>query len=315
MTEESSTRNDASGGSLTTVLVALAANALVGVAKTAAAVVTGSASMLAEAAHSWADTGNEVFLFVAERTSKRPADALHPLGYGREAYVWSMLAAVGLFFAGAVVSLGHGVHELWSPSANAGEEYRWAYLVLAIAFVLEGLSFAQARRSARGPAARFNLRPLRFIAQTSNTTLRAVFLEDSSALVGIVIAVCGIALHQWTGDPRYDALGSILVGLLLGVVAIFLIRRNHDFLIGEAARGPTRDRAMQMLMALPEIANVVFMHAQFVGPGRVFVVAGVDLQGDRPESSVAKTLRDLERRIEQHSLVEKAVLTVAVSER
>jgi cation diffusion facilitator family transporter len=306
--------DDSSGESLTTVLVALVANALVGAAKTAAAIVTGSASMLAEAAHSWADTGNEMLLFVAERKSKRPADALHPLGYGREAYVWSMFAAVGLFVAGAVVSVWHGAQELWSPSPSGPGEYGWAYLVLVIAFVLEGISFMQALRSARGAAGRLNLHPLRFIARTSNPTLRAVFLEDATALAGIAIAALGIALHQWTGDARYDALGSILVGLLLGAVAFFLIRRNHDFLVGEAVRGPLRERGMQALMALPGVARVAFMHMEFVGPSRVFLVARVELQGDRPDSSVAKTLRELEKRIEAHPLVEKAVLTVAAPE-
>jgi cation diffusion facilitator family transporter len=305
--------DDSSGESLTTVLVALVANALVGAAKTAAAIVTGSASMLAEAAHSWADTGNEMLLFVAERKSKRP-DALHPLGYGREAYVWSMFAAVGLFVAGAVVSVWHGAQELWSPSPSGPGEYGWAYLVLVIAFVLEGISFMQALRSARGAAGRLNLHPLRFIARTSNPTLRAVFLEDATALAGIAIAALGIALHQWTGDARYDALGSILVGLLLGAVAFFLIRRNHDFLVGEAVRGPLRERGMQALMALPGVARVAFMHMEFVGPSRVFLVARVELQGDRPDSSVAKTLRELEKRIEAHPLVEKAVLTVAAPE-
>jgi cation diffusion facilitator family transporter len=306
---------DSSGESLVTVLVALGANALIAVAKTAAAIVTGSASMLAEAAHSWADTGNEVFLLVAERKSKRPADPLHPLGYGREAYIWSMFAAVGLFVAGAVVSVWHGAQELWSPSPIEHADYRWAYLVLAISFVLEGISFARALRSARGAAGRLDLRPLRFIAMTSNPTLRAVFLEDAAALAGIVIAVTGIAHHQWTGDARYDAAGSILVGLLLGAVAFFLIDRNYDFLLGESVHGPVREAAMQALMALPEVVRVGFMHAEFVGPARVFLVAAVDLQGDRPESSIAATLRLLEKRIEQHPLVEKAVLTVAAPER
>lgn len=311
-TKRSASRRDSRGDGLATVVVALAANALIGVAKTAAAIATGSASMLAEAAHSWADTGNEVFLLVAERTSKRPADAQHPLGYGRKAYVWSMFAAVGVFVAGSVVAVWHGAQELWSPSSSVYDDYRWAYLVLAISFLLEGTSFAQALRSTRAAAFRLRLHPLRFITQTSNATLRGVFFEDSAALVGIVIAACGIALHQWTGDSGYDAVGSILVGLLLGVVAFFLIKRNQDFLIGEALYGPLHERALQMLMALPEVAGVVFMRVEFVGPERVFLVAGVDLQGDRPESGVASTLRELERRIEDHPLVEKAILTVAV---
>src|SRR6195952_5722220 len=120
-----------------TVVVAFVANALVALAKSVAAVLTGSASMVAEAAHSWADTGNEVFLFVADKRSKRRPDQTHPLGYGREAYVWSMFAAVGLFVAGAVVSITHGVQEL---GAKEGESsFTVAYVVLAISFVLEGV--------------------------------------------------------------------------------------------------------------------------------------------------------------------------------
>src|SRR6476661_5705942 len=125
--------------SLTTVLIAFAANLLDAVAKSAAAVVTGSASMLAEAAHSWADTGNEVFLFVAVRRSRRPPDRAHPLGHGREAYVWSLLAALGLFVAGAAVSVTHGVQELLHPVPAT--DFVVGYVVLAVSFVAEGVSF------------------------------------------------------------------------------------------------------------------------------------------------------------------------------
>src|SRR3954453_3832774 len=133
-----------------TVIIAFAANALVAVAKSVAAVLTGSASMVAEAAHSWADAGNEIFLFVADKRSKRGPDHTHPLGYGREAYVWSMFAAVGLFVAGAVVSITHGVQELSAKEGDAS--FTIAYVVLAIAFVLEGSSFVQAYRQVSGQA-------------------------------------------------------------------------------------------------------------------------------------------------------------------
>ena len=140
----------AGSASLTTVLVAFAANFLVAVAKSVAAAVTGSASLLAEAAHSWADTGNEVFLLIAYGRSRRPPDRAHPLGYGREAYVWSLLAALGLFVAGAAVSVAHGVQELLHP--GPATDYVVGYVVLAVSFVLEGISFLRSARQARSAA-------------------------------------------------------------------------------------------------------------------------------------------------------------------
>jgi cation diffusion facilitator family transporter len=300
------------GESLLTVLIALVANALIAVAKSIVAGITGSASMVAEAAHSWADAGNEIFLLVAERRSTKPSDKRHPFGYGREAYVWSMVAAFGLFTAGSVVSIWHGVQSLTVEEAAA--DYGWAYAVLGFAFVLEGISFVQATRQTHKAATRLDMHPLRYIYTTSRTTLRAVFTEDAAALVGIVIAASGIALHQVTGDPRWDAAGSILVGILLGVLAIFLIERNRDFLVGEAVSPDVRDRAIERLHADPEVERVTFLHLEFVGPGQVFLVASVDLVGDAPEHEVAVRLRRLARRIEDNELVRRALITLSTPE-
>src|SRR5690349_17553269 len=140
-----------SGGESTlTVVVALLANLLIAVAKSVVAFITGSASMFSESAHSWADTGNEVLLLIADRRSRRPAHAAHPLGHGREAYVWSLLAALGLFTAGAALSVWSGISKLFEPSEETS--YVWAYVVLGIAFVLEGVSFLQAYRQTRREA-------------------------------------------------------------------------------------------------------------------------------------------------------------------
>lgn len=162
-----------------TVVLALGANALVAIAKSVVAVITGSAAMVAEAAHSWADTGNEIFLLVAERRAARAADRAHPLGYGRAAYVWSMIAAFGLFTVGAAVSVIHGVQSL--GAAEEDVNHLIAYVVLAIAFVLEGTSFLQARRQARAMAAKARMSSWEYIGSTSNPTLRAVYFEDASA--------------------------------------------------------------------------------------------------------------------------------------
>ena len=143
-------RGPGTSESLTTVLVAFAANLLIAVAKSAAAVATGSASLVAEAAHSWADSGNEIFLLIADRRSRRPADPAHPLGHGREAYVWSLFAALGLFVAGGAVSVTHGVQELIHP--EPADRFVIGYIVLAVSFLLEGASFLQSARQARTEA-------------------------------------------------------------------------------------------------------------------------------------------------------------------
>lgn len=299
------------GDSTLTVVVAFAANLAVAVAKSFAAVVSGSASMVAEAAHSWADAGNEVFLLIATRRSTRRADRRRPLGYGREAYVWSLLAAVGLFVVGAAVSIWHGVTELLHGEEGA-EDYRIAYVVLAIAFVLEGVSWLQAIRQLRSDARAFDSDVLRYAFETSDPTVRAVFAEDSAALIGIVIAFGGILLHQLTGDVVWDAVGSILVGLLLAVVAVVLINRNRIFLTGEGGPPRLQQALSERLAGFPEVAGVRFLRPEFIGPKQIFVIASVDLVGDAVESSIARTLRMLEHRFEDSAPeIIEVVLTVS----
>ncbi|KQZ76037.1 cation diffusion facilitator family transporter [Nocardioides sp. Root151] len=296
--------------SLVTVLVALVANALVATAKSVAAAVTGSASMVAEAAHSWADTGNEVFLLFAERSGGRARDESHPRGYGRATYVWSLVAAFGLFAAGAVVSVWHGLTELTGESEDP--DYLINYVVLGIAFVLEGISLTQATRQVVGQARSFGMRPLKFVDRTSDSTLRAVFMEDSAAIIGLVLAATGIALHQLTGNAIFDALGSIAVGLLLGFVAVFLMRRNMDYLLGEEISPQLEGRVLATLKARPEIHRVSYLHVEYVGPHRFFIVAAVDLTGDDREGELAIRLRGLEASLEQEEMIEDAILTLSI---
>lgn len=301
----------AGGESTLTVIVAFGANLVIAIAKTVAAMVSGSASMSAEAAHSWADTGNEVFLLIANRRGTRAADARRPLGYGRETYVWSLLAAVGLFVVGAALSIWRGVSELLHGSEATSENYLLAYVVLAVAFVLEGTSLLQATRQLRREATSFDSEVLDYALATSDPTVRAVFAEDSAALVGIVIAFLGLLLHELTGSAVWDAVGSILVGVLLGVVAVILIDRNRQFLTGEPGSPRIHEALVVRLGSFPEVAEVRFLRPEFIGPKRLFVIASVDLQGDAVESSVAKTLRELEHRLEQDPYVAEALLTVS----
>jgi cation diffusion facilitator family transporter len=295
--------------SLLTVLIAFLANLLIAIAKSIAAVITASASMLAEAAHSWADAGNEILLLIADRRSDRGPDSGHPMGFGREAYVWSMFAAFGLFTAGAVVSIWHGIQQLIEP--EEASNFLVAYVVLAIAFVLEGVSFTQAMMQARRLAAVRDSSVTELVLNTSNPTLRAVFFEDAAALIGIAIATAGVALHQVTGSVTPDAIGSILVGVLLAVVAVVLIDRNRRFLVGEVVRPEIRQQVLRELLARPDIDRITYLHLEYVGPGRLYLVASVDMTGNDVEHSVAVRLRQVERELEQYDAIEEAVLTLA----
>ena len=295
-----------------TVVVAFTANLLVALAKSGAAVLTGSASMLAEAAHSWADTGNEIFLVIANRRSRRAADEAHPLGYGREAYVWSMFAALGLFVAGAAVSVTHGITELLHPSP--AEDFLVGYIVLAISFVPEGISFLQSVRQASGEADEFQRDLFEHILATSDPTLRAVFAEDSAALIGLVIAAAGLGLHELTGSSAPDAIASILIGLLLGAVALVLINRNRRFLVGEVADPRIRSATIQTMLQLPDIARVTYLRLEVVGPRQISLIADVDLTGDDNESRLAVRLRALEARFTENRSVVGAVLSLSAPE-
>lgn len=303
---------DGHAESTLTVVIALAANALIAVAKTAAAVLTGAASMLAEAAHSWADTGNEVFLLIAQRRSTKRPDRTHPFGYGREVYVWSLFAAIGLFAVGAGVSITHGIQELMHP--QPAESFVVAYVVLAVAFLLEGTSFLQAWRQARAGAARRERDLWEHVLETSDPTVRAVFFEDAAALIGIVIATAGIAAHQVTGSPVPDAVGSILVGILLAVVAVLLIDRNRRFLVGEPADPALQAAAVRALLAMPDVARVTQLRLEVVGARQLFLTGAVDLAGNPAEDAASHALAAVERQVTAVPGIVGAVLSLSEPE-
>lgn len=295
-----------------TVFIAFLANVLVAVAKTVAALITSSASMVAEAAHSWADAGNEVFLLIADRRGGRTKDQRHPLGYGRSAFVWSLIAAFGIFTAGSIVSIMHGIQEL--SDTGPVESPLVAYTVLGISFVLEGASFTQAMVKSRRLARERGTSTWDFVLETSDTTLRAVFFEDAAALIGLALAGGAIAMHQITGLAAWDAVGSILVGVLLGIVALILIKRNVAFLVGTNASPTLRARVGRALLASEQIQRVTYLHIEYVGPNRLFIVAEVDLAGDAREHDVARRMRAIEQQIEANAVVETVVLSLSVDD-
>jgi cation diffusion facilitator family transporter len=295
--------------SSTTVLVAFLVNVLAAVAKSVAAAVTGSASVLAEAAHSWADSGNEIFLMVANRRSRRPADAEHPIGSGKEAYIWSLFAALGLLAAGGAVSITRGVQELLEPTA--GGDFFVGYVVLAVSFVLESVSFTQSIRQSKPEAESMHRDLIEHVLATTDPTLRAVVAEDAAALVGLVLAVGGLIASELTGSSTPDGIASILIGVLLGAVAIVLINLNRRFLVGEEADPGVRGAALKELLAMPEVARVTYLRLEVVGPRSVLIVGDVDLIGDDVESRLAVRLRTLEAKIRASPAVAGAVLSLS----
>jgi cation diffusion facilitator family transporter len=292
------------------VVIAFLANIAVAIAKTAAALITGSASLVAEALHSWADAGNEVFLLLAERSGRRERDRAHPLGFGRDVYFWSLFAAFGLFTVGAVLSIATGVRELFAP--ERATDYLVGYIVLAVAAVLEGASLAQSLRQVRRETARLDRDPVDYVLNGSNATLRAVVFEDVAALVGLAIAAAALALHEITGLSAFDGVGSILIGVLLAVVAVLLIQRNRRFLVGMTPPASVRREVLRQVLLHAGISRVTFLHLEFVGPGRLLLIAAVDLVDDDAESVAAVRLRQVSRDLERHESIAIAALTLAL---
>jgi cation diffusion facilitator family transporter len=284
-------------------------NIAIALAKSVAALLTGSASMTAEAAHSWADAGNEVFLLIAERRGRRGPDRIHPYGYGRDVYVWSLFAAVGLFTVGAVVSIMHGISSLASDEPSS--DTLIAYIVIGVSFALEGVSFLRSVHQLRGTAAAADQEVLEHVLATSDPTVRAVFFEDAAALIGLVLAAAGILLHQLTGSAVWDAAGSIAIGVLLAVVAVVLIQLNRRFLIGQSPSPRVLAAVLKLLADHDEITSVSYLHLEYVGPSRVYVVAAVDLVGDAPEHEIARRLVTVGRAIEEDEHVVEAILTLS----
>ncbi|MED7925312.1 cation diffusion facilitator family transporter [Nonomuraea sp. LP-02] len=283
------------GESLRTVLVAGAANLAIALAKLVAGLFSGSAAMLSEAAHSAADTVTEILLLVAIRRSGRPADRRRPFGYGKAGFVWAMMAAVATLVGGAGFSITHGVHVI-----SRGEELGNlvpSYLVLAVSFVIESLSFAKAYGQLRAEAARYRIHPVRLVRITSDTALKAVVFEDAAALAGLVIAGGGLLGSQLTGSALWDGLASVAIGLLLLLAALTLIQANLSLLVGQAAPPGVETGIRAVLLAQPEVEDVVELLTMMIGPGDVLVAAKIDFRDEATAAGVEIACDEVDRRL------------------
>ncbi|WP_406176608.1 cation diffusion facilitator family transporter [Streptomyces sp. NBC_00996] len=251
-----------------TVLVALGANLVIAVAKAVGGLVAGSPALLSEAAHSVADSLNEVFLLAALRRSRRPADRRHPFGYGKERFFWSLLAAVGIFVMGGCFSFFQGFEALRNGAEESFHGYVAGFVVLAVALLAEGASLLRALRQVHQQGGTSGMR---------DPALRTVVAEDGTAVLGVTLAGVGMALHMVTGQVVWEASASLAIGVLLVYVAYRLGRDARDQLIGQAADEEQSHRIRALLEAQPEIDSVEALLTMQLGLDSTLVAARIDL--------------------------------------
>jgi cation diffusion facilitator family transporter len=285
-----------SGGESTgTVVVAGIVNLGIALAKLVGGLISHSSAMLSEAAHSVADTVTEVFLFVALKRGEKAPDEKHPFGYGRETYFWAFLASLMTFLVGAGFSIFQGVTTI--ISREPGGPPLISYIVLAVSFVLEGLSFRKAVTQVRGAARKWGTSPQGYLKGTTDTTVKAVTFEDGAALVGLVLAAGGLLLEQLTGDPLWDGVSAVLIGALLIVVAFILARANKSLLIGQSASPSIEEELRGEIAALEHVDGVPFLLTSVIGPGKLLVAAKVDFDDSSTVADIERVADEAERRL------------------
>ena len=284
----------ASGETRRTVIIAGAANVFVGIVKLVAGLLTGSSAMLAEAAHSAADTLNQAFLLTSVHRGKRPADPSHPFGYGQERYFWSLLAAFGIFVAGGGFSIFEGILALGHEGSG---DLLIAYIALALAGVAEGTSLIRAYSQMRSEARRSHTELVEHVQRSPDTTVKAALFEDLAAVIGLVLAAAGLVLSQLTGSGVWDAAASMAIGALLIVVAVKLGLDSRDLLIGRAADPDEQRVIREEIEKTPGVDALVELLTMHLGPDRLLVAARVDFSGDINADEAEDLASKIDRRL------------------
>ncbi|MFE1595891.1 cation diffusion facilitator family transporter [Nocardia sp. NPDC058705] len=288
------------GDSKIAILAALGANAGIMIAKFIGAFITGSSSMLAEAVHSVADTGNEALLLVGHNRADQPPDTLHPFGYSRNRYFYSFVVALVLFTVGSLFAINEAIHKIRFPEEIVSP---WVAIgILGVSMVLEGASFRTARKQSE---------PLKgknswwhFIRNTRNPELPVVLLEDAGAIIGLMFALLGVSLSVLTGNAVWDGIGTLLIGTLLGVNAIILIVETKSLLIGEGATTKDDTAIRSALLADPRIERVIRMQTQYLGPQDLLINAKIALHAGLDITQVSEAIDAADDRI--HAAVPNA---------
>jgi cation diffusion facilitator family transporter len=282
--------------SRTAVVAALLGNAALAVLKGIGAAVTGSAAMLAETFHSIADTGNQVLLMLGMHLADRPPDRAHPFGHGRNVYFWAFVVSVMLFTLGGAFSIWEGVHKFVNPGERR-LSLGWTYGVLLGAFVFESTSLAIAMRSLHRTKGDTRLRD--YWRENRDPTLPTVLLEDSGALLSLVIAAAGIGVAHATGRLVWDAIASGLIGLVLISVAVVLAFQNYSLLIGEAAPISVEEEIRRVAEQDDAVEAVTGLHTMHIGPESILVVLEVGFRRDLAVPRIEAAVQRLEERVAQ----------------
>ena len=278
------------GGSTRVILTALAANVGIAIAKFVAAAITGSSAMLTEGVHSLVDSTNHVLLLYGSKRSRRPADAVHPLGYGRELYFWSFVVAILVFALGAGVSLYEGILHLAEPEPTS--DLTVAFVVLGVAGALESWSTWEALRAFN--TSKGNKSLFRALRDTKDAPTLIVLLENAGALAGLAIAAIGLLLAKYTGNPLWDGIASVLIGLVLGVIAVTLIFEAKGLLIGEAADPELVEAIRSCAQEHPGVRAVHEVLTVHQAPDMVVSVISADFDDAITARAVEQTVRDIE---------------------
>ncbi len=276
---------------------ALFANLGIAVAKFIAAAISGSSSMLSEGVHSLVDSGNQLLLLYGQARAKRPPDDRHPFGYGRELYFWAFVVAILIFAVGAGISIYEGWTHIAQPEPLRDPTIN--YVVLAIAFLLEGASWTIAVREF--DASRGGQSWWQAIRRSKDPAGFIVLFEDSAALAGLLIAAAGIWLSHWTGDARIDGAASIAIGLILGAVAMLLAREAKELLIGEAADPALIESIWRIVEARPEISAVNHVRTIHTAPDSIFVAVSADFEDHLPMGDVETVIEAIETQLKAAS--------------
>jgi cation diffusion facilitator family transporter len=287
------------------IYAALLGNSLIALTKFIAAAVTGSSAMLSEGIHSAVDTGNQILLLYGLRQAKKPADALFPFGYGKEVYFWSFVVAILIFAVGAGVSVYEGIHRLGHPRSM--ENFKVSYIVLGLAVLFEGATWLIALRAFSKTKGRRSY--IEAVHREKNPPVFVVLFEDSAALLGLLIAFAGIFLGQLTGNSLYDGLASILIGLILGIAAIWLAYETKGLLVGESAQPEVVRDIRRMAGGYPEIEHVNEILTLHMGPEFILVNLSVDFKDSVSADTLERTVQKLDRQIKQaHPLVKRVFI-------
>jgi cation diffusion facilitator family transporter len=295
-----------SAGSTNVVLKALAANIGIAAAKFVVAFLSRSSSMLSEAVHSLADSGNQLFLLIGMRRSQRREDAVHEFGYATERYFWAFIVAVSLFTMGATFSIYEGVEKvLHAHDAHAIGDAKWAYVVLVTSVALELFSLRAAMEEFRHIKAGRSLRQT--IDEARDAVVIVVLFEDSAAIVGLVAALGGIGLTHLTQNAVWDGVGSIVVGVTLGAVALFLARKTLHLLVGQAVTPAQRERIRQLAIASPGIKALIHLRTMHLGPEEVLVAMKVMFDDQVQARDIARHIDALEARLREEMPILKRI--------